>query len=355
MNDCILEAPKACTDIIKNRNDLLNNLVELFLAKSYKKIVLVASGSSFNIANCAKYAMEEFLDMKVECIHSITYAKYDYKYHDDSFIMCLSQSGRSTNTIEAINRAKKTENDVVAITMIPNSPLSKYVENTFIYGTHKYGKDAFVCRGVPSSTLFLILFALEAAFKSGKYDEKSYIKKIEEIENVVKEMPRIQKKVIDFYELNREDFYSMKRVMIVGIGPSFGVALEGALKIEETIGIPSNAYETEEFIHGPNYEIKKDHAIFLLDMDDKMHDRVSVIYKGIQELTDRVYLLTKHTNYVNKKVLYIDVDCSPNLLPLLFVIPFQYIASNVCEDLGIYAITIYNHRSSQIVKTKADS
>ncbi len=355
MNDCILEAPKACDDIIKNRNDLLNELVELFLVKSYKKIVLVASGSSFNIANCAKYAMEEFLDIKIECIHSVTYAKYDYKYHEDSFIMCLSQSGRSTNTIEAIERAKKTGNDVVALTMIPDSPISKYAENTFIYGTHKYGKDVFVCRGVPSSTLFLMFFALESAYKSGKYDEKSYEQKMKEIEDIVKEMPRIQKKALDFYDLNKEDFYSMKRVMTVGIGPSLGVALEGALKIEETIGIPSNAYETEEFIHGPNYEIKKDHAIFLLDMDDAMHDRISAIYKGMQQLTDRVYLLTKHTNYANGKILNIDVDCNPNLLPLLFVIPFQYISSNVCEDLGIYAITIYNHRSSKIVKTKADN
>lgn len=355
MNDCILEAPKACEDVIKNRNDLLKELVELFLLKPYKKIVLVAAGSSFNIANCARYAMEEFLDIEVECIHSKTYARYDYKYHDNSFIMCLSQSGRSTNTIEAIKVAKENGNDVAALTMIPGSPVTNHAEHTFVYGTSKYGRDLFVCRGVPSSTLFLMLFALEAAYKGGKCDEKRYKQNIKQLEDVVKEMPRIQKKVLDFYTVNKEDFYSMRRVMIVGIGPSLGVALEGSLKLEETVGIPANAYESEEFIHGPTYEIKKDNAVFLLDMDDVMHDRIIAVYRGVQQLTDRAYLITKNANYADDHTLNIDVDCDPNFLPLLFVIPFQYIPSNICEELGIRAITIYNHRSSEALKTKTDN
>lgn len=354
MYDCVEEAPAACKRIMKNRESLLNELVELYLSKDYSKVLIVASGSSFNIANCAKYAMEDNLKKRVEVLNSITFAKYDYSYHKDALVLCLSQSGRSTNTIAAVETAKQMNYTTAVVSMIPNSPIARYCDNAYIYGSHDEGKDVFVARGVPTSTLFLILFSLEAGLKSGGLSKDVYKLKIKELDTVIESMVDVRIATDKWYDLNKKDFYSMKRAMVCGIGVSYGVANEGALKIEETIGIPSNVYELEEFLHGPTYEVKKDNAIFLVDLDSKSHDRILTIYKAMHELTDRVYLLTYSNEVIGEKVLNINTD--PNCLfnPLLFVIPFQILSSRVCDDLNIRAVTIYNHRSSQLLKTKMD-
>lgn len=353
MIDSMIEAPETCRYLFHNKETYVHKLVDIFLQKNHKEIVLVASGSSHNISQCARYAIENYLGVRVSCITPVTFSKYAYRFYEDALILCLSQSGKSTNTIEAVKKAKELSYDVAAISMRPESPITNYCENVLEYGTYAPGDDVFVCRGVPSSTLYFILFALEAGRRKGVYSEEKYHMRMAEIEALIEAMPEIREKSAEFYDLNKEEFYSMKRVMTIGTGPGLGVAMEGALKIEETIGIASNAYETEEFLHGPAYEVKKDHALFIADLDDMMHLRHMQIFEAAKELTDRVYLITKSKELKGKNIMNIPEKICPYLLPILFVIPFQFIASSVCDDLRITAITIYNHRFSEMIKTKA--
>lgn len=353
MIDSIIEAPETCRYLFHNRQQYAYKLAELFLKKEYKEIVMVASGSSYNIAQCARYAIENYLGVRVSCVSPVTFSKYGYRFYEDPLILCLSQSGRSTNTIEAVKKAKELGYDVAAISMRPESPITQYCENILEYGTYAPGDDVFVCRGVPSSTLYFILFALEAGRRKGFYPEEKYQMRMAEIETLIERMPEIRKKSEAFYHLNKEEFYAMKRVMTIGTGPGLGVAMEGALKIEETIGIASNAYETEEFLHGPAYEVKKDHALFIVDIDDTMHTRHMQVFEASKELTDKVYLITKSKEIKGKNIIHISDEICPYILPVLFVIVFQFIASSVCDDLRVAAITIYNHRFSEKIKTKA--
>ena len=52
-----------------------------------------------------------------------------------------------------------------------------------------------------------------------------------------------------------------------------GVALEGALKIGETVHVPSPAYEVEEFIHGPNLQLTPGYTLFFFDAGDAAGER----------------------------------------------------------------------------------
>ena len=89
-------------------------------------------------------------------------------------------------------------------------------------------------------------------------------------------------------------------------------------------------------------------------MDEASHDRIMTIYKAMFELTDRVYLITNSDEVSGDNVLNIHSDIAEELRTLLFVIPFQVLASRVCDDLRIRAITIFNYRSAQLLKTKTD-
>ena len=96
-----------CKDIIEKKDVLLKGLIDLYLSKEFEEIVFVASGSSYNIANCAKYAIQKFLKVRVTVINSITFAKYENLYFNKALILCLSQSGRSTSKYYCSSKKSK--------------------------------------------------------------------------------------------------------------------------------------------------------------------------------------------------------------------------------------------------------
>ncbi len=340
--------------MLKEKEKVVEKLKDLYLKKKYKKIVLVGSGSSYNIAMTAKYGIEKFLNIEVKVVTPIAYVNYDYKYNENALIICMSQSGRSTNTIEAIKKSKACGYDVAAISMVPNSPLKNYCDNILEYGSYNGELDSFVCRYFSSSVLYFLLFALETGLACNTLTQSEYKTKLKELSNVVEYLPTAVENVKQFYAMHKDEFYTMKRGMALGIGPTYGLTNEACLKMSETTGIPTNGYEIEEYLHGPAYEVKKDHAIFVMDADEIVHDKTVSIYKASYELTDRVYLFTYSSALSGKNVLHFDVPCDPVFRTLMYVIPFQYIPGKMCEDLGIRAITIYNYRASQLVITKTD-
>ena len=57
----------------------------------------------------------------------------------------------------------------------------------------------------------------------------------------------------------------MSWVYSCGAGANYGTALESALKMGETIHIPSCCYEIEEYIHGPNLQLTPQYNVIFFD------------------------------------------------------------------------------------------
>ncbi len=63
MEDYIVIAREMAKNNFSNRKEITKKFVEIFKKKKYKRIVIIASGSSYNIANNAKYFMQKYLQM----------------------------------------------------------------------------------------------------------------------------------------------------------------------------------------------------------------------------------------------------------------------------------------------------
>ncbi|WP_242954305.1 SIS domain-containing protein [Clostridium oryzae] len=344
-------APEVCLNIMANRKKLIKPLVDLYTAKEYKKIVIVASGSSCNIANSVKYFIQNTLNTEVKIIWPMTYIKFDYKFNEDAFIICMSQSGKSTNTIQAVKKANKLGQDIAVLTTNANSPIMDYTSNVFEYGSGS--DDYYVAKGYPASCTFLMLFALETALTKNIIKKEEFELKIKELEKAVSLMKTSLDESELFYINNKEEFKSMRRAMVVGCGPSYGTALEGALKINETFGIPTNAYEMEEFVHGPSYEISKDHAVFFIDNGDEAHERVMQLYSAIHLLTDKVFLISNNGYASDRRIWKLDYEISSEFSVLFNIIPFQLISDSICNDLDLLSYNVRNYEFEKIIKTKA--
>lgn len=353
MIDYVKDAPGICLDMIKNRKEVTKNLTKKYLSKKYDGVVIVGSGSSYNIALSSKNVLEKYLGKKIEVITPRSYAYYDYNFNENKLIICISQSGRSTNTIEAVQRAHKMKNDVVAISMFPNSPICNYLDDCYTYGSYNGEGDSFVSKGYPTSFLFFALFAIEIALKEQRIQEDEYKKILSMLEKTTHDMVKMREQIEEFYEKNIKSIHNSKRIMFAGIGTGLSLAHEACLKFSETTGIPTNGYELEEFLHGPSYEVKKDHAVFIYDLDNVSNSLAYSVYESTKLLTNNVFLITDK-KLKGETVFSFETDLYDEFKPMLFVIPVQVIPSRICSDLNVRAITIYNYRASKMIKTKTD-
>ena len=108
--------------------------------------------------------------------------------------------------------------------------------------------------------------------------------------------------------------------------------MESALKMGETIHIPSCAYEIEEYIHGPNLQLTPQYNVFIYDENDEASTRVEQIYKATSKVTDRVFMISANKNFKNdKRVIVLEDAPLPELCALVYL-PFVQLVSFVISD-----------------------
>lgn len=308
----------------KNSKELTKELVNLYLQKKYKTIWIVASGSSSNASNCAKPFMMKYLDCNVEIVPPNTFLYSDLTYTDDDFIVVISQSGCSTNSIDALKKLKSINKKAIGITGNINSDFKDYADVVIDYGV---GEETvgYVTKGVTTLAQFLMLFALEA----------SGTEFIEELNDVPNRHKIIQEETNAFYEKNKALLTSMTVSYACGFMQGYGIATEAALKIGETVQIPSFAYEAEEFIHGPNLQLTPNYTLFFIDDLYKGSKRLEQIYLASRSVTDRCFAITNSNLVDDDHAIRLPFEIKEPLLSPLYLLPFfQILAYRITTDLN---------------------
>lgn len=307
-----------------NSKELTKELVNLYLQKKYKTIWIIASGSSSNASNCAKPFMMKYLDCNVEIVPPNTFLYSDLTYTDDDFIFVISQSGCSTNSIDALKKLKSINKTVIGITGNVNSDFKDYADVVIDYGV---GVETvgYVTKGVTTLAQFLMLFALEASGTDF----------IEELNDVPNRHKIIQEETNAFYEKNKALLTSMTVSYACGFMQGYGIATEAALKIGETVQIPSFAYEAEEFIHGPNLQLTPNYTLFFIDDLYKGSKRLEQIFLASRNVTDRCFAITNSDLVDDDHAIRLPFEIKEPLLSPLYLLPFfQILAFRITTDLN---------------------
>jgi glucoselysine-6-phosphate deglycase len=326
MRDFIKESPVKMRENIANAETLTKRLAQEY--DGYKNIWIIASGSSKNASFCAAEFMKKTLSRDVKIIPPFTFSSYENDFSKDDFVFAISQSGYSSNIIEALKKIKEKGRKAIVLTADPQSDIKNFADIVIDYGC---GEEtvSYVTLGVATLTTFLILFSLAAAKK--KIGDNKY----NELLNEVKKIPKIhessQEKFIKFYSVHRKNFLSMTNAYVCALGANIGSAMEAALKIGETVKIPISFYEAEEYIHGPNLQLDPLHAVFIID-GGVGSKRLLEIFKGTKIVTDRTYFVTCG-KYADDNVLSLEFDLMETLSPICFLPVFQLLAFFVTDEL----------------------
>lgn len=335
MMDYVLETTEYIVKNVDRSKELTQSLVDSFVKGDYKTIWIIASGSSCNGSNCARAFMRHYLDVEVKIVTPYTFTNYENNLKDSDFAFVISQSGCSTNSIEALEKLKELGKPAIGLTGNLDSDFKDYTDVLIEYGVG-IETVGYVTKGVATLAEYLMLFSLEAALVQGKLDEVCVNKVKEDIKKTAEAHKVICDETLAFYKTNYKALTSMTNAYVCGFGASYGTAMEGALKIGETVQIPSVAYEMEEFIHGPNLQLTPNYTLFFVDGDDHCSKRVLEIYHGVREITDKAYIITNDPSVDDAHAIRMPFKTSPLIAPLYCLPFFQIISDKVTTDLGVW-------------------
>ena len=292
MLDYIKETPLVVNDIIDHSHEYSKDLVDLYVTNQFSGITLIASGSSYNGCLTIVPFIKHILNIDVFLYTPFTFVNHELPFIKDHLFLGVSQSGCSTNTLDALKALKEKGRKCACLVGRDDCDAKDIADLTVNWrvGEEKVG---FVTKGVTSLAAFLMCFTLELGRALGSVNENKYIHAKGQLKKTQQIQPLMLEETMKIFEKQKDLFYKPSRVILLSSGPGLGVASEGALKIAETSCIDAFAYEAEEFLHGPVYPCKPDDLFLLIDNSDApSSSRIIDIALALEDISKRVFVIT---------------------------------------------------------------
>ena len=294
--------------------------------KQCRHLVIVACGTSYYAGCAGRYVFEKLtdIDVEVEVASEFRYRKLNFP--PNTFIIAISQSGETADTLAAIREAKRKGARLLGIVNVVGSSISRETEA----GVYNHAGPEI---GVASTKIFtsqltiLILLALLL----GRHQNLSLTEGVETI-RALQALPEQIRKVLsqaNHIEAIAEKYHRCQNWLFLGRKFNYSIAMEGALKLKEISYIHAEGYAAGEMKHGPIALITPEMpTVAILPKDDMYEKMIS----NIQEIKSRKGPVIAIVTEGDKEVVEIadDVIEIPATLdflnPILAVIPCQLLA-----------------------------
>ncbi|MGA2585532.1 MAG: glutamine--fructose-6-phosphate transaminase (isomerizing) [Candidatus Aminicenantales bacterium] len=338
----IFEQPEVVRDTLLGRTSLDSGKVlldEIKLSpqvmKRFRKVVLIACGTSYHAGLVGKYFFESLARVPVDVEYASEFRYRDFILDKKTLVIVISQSGETADTLAALRAAKDKCAAVLAVTNSVSSSIAREAHGVLY--THA-GPEI----GVAATKTFtaqmtaLALIALYLAQALGKLSGKESLEFIQEFQRIPHKMEKILRQAKSIEEL-AVSFVPFSHFLYLGRWVNFPVALEGALKLKEISYIHAEAYPGGEMKHGPIALIDENMPTMAVVPEDRVYDKM---LSNISEIKARMgYVLAvaheKDQQIYQRVDQVIPVPSShPLLMPFLTVVPLQLFAYYIAAKRG---------------------
>ena len=338
----IFEQPNAIMDTFRGR--ATKNPPKVYLGGLYNvfdkfdnadRIIIVACGTSWHAGLVGEYLFEEYARIPVEVEYASEFRYRNPIINKNDFVIAISQSGETADTLAAIRLAKAAGATVVGICNVVGSSIPRETD-AGVY-THA-GPEIGVASTKSFTTQVTVLTMM--ALMLGK--RRNFIAD-DEYKKLITELYKIPSKVedilthIDEYKKIAEAYKDSRNFIYLGRSYLYPVALEGALKLKEISYIHAEGYPAAEMKHGPIALIDKNMPVVVIATKDKQYEKV---VSNVQEVKARqgivIAVVTQGDTVLSKIADHvIEVpETSPALAPLTTVIPLQVLSYYIAVMRG---------------------
>jgi glucosamine--fructose-6-phosphate aminotransferase (isomerizing) len=247
MLEYIHEGPRALALTLEANEDRIHEVAELVKKGSIDRIIMTGIGSSYTSSMMSAPLFVCHSPVPVQVVESSEFQNLPKRLvNKRTMIVAISRSGERGVVTNLLKEAVQNGACGVVVTGVADSLMAKQARFAIITKegpeiTFPKTKSVVTCTGV----LMRLALALAEA------DDTTAGKRLLEL----KDMPAVLERTFDHIESDLSKLIptieSRELVAIVGTGSNYGVALEGAMKLQEASYVPSHGERTNAFLNGP--------------------------------------------------------------------------------------------------------
>jgi glutamine---fructose-6-phosphate transaminase (isomerizing) len=302
--------------------------------KDCHHIEIVACGTSYHAGCVGRYVFERLteIDVQVEIASEFRYRKLNFPAN--TFIIALSQSGETADTLAAIREARRKGARLLGIVNVVGSSISRETDA----GIYNHAGPEI---GVASTKIFVSQLTILTllALLLGRHQKLPLTDGVEAIKSL-SELPEKVKKALsqdNHIQAVAEKYYPCSNWLFLGRKYQYPIALEGALKLKEISYIHAEGYAAGEMKHGPIALINPEMPTVAIVPRDSMYEKM---ISNIQEIKSRkgpvIAIATEGDERVRELADEV-IEIPPTLeylYPILSVIPCQLLAYHCARFLS---------------------
>ncbi len=311
------------------------------------EILIAASGSSRHSGLYGEILLEDLCGLAVDVEYASEYSCRGGPGYIDlrhPSVLVLSQSGETSDTLAALQEARRQKHRTLAITNVAASTMATGADLSMPLGA---GPE----KAIPATKSFtcqlavLYLLALYEGARLGRMDASAIAAHTREL----RALPALLGAELDAW---RDQAASLARryssaatFLYLGRGIHYAIAREGALKLKESSYVHAEGYPVGELKHGPNALVSERVPLVVLATVDRELEASVMRYEKtihlLREMKAQGARVIGVANQDDEEVAALVADCIPipaaseYLLPLLEVVPLQLFAYFMALEHGV--------------------
>jgi glucosamine--fructose-6-phosphate aminotransferase (isomerizing) len=255
MMEEILQQPMVLKNCLETNLPALISLVGEIRRSSINLVCIAARGTSDHAGIYAKYLFESMLGLPVMLAASSVVTMYgkSVRFTNQTMVIGISQSGQAADVLAVLSDAASQGALTVSITNFPGSPIALATK-------HSLYCSAGIEKSVAATKTFtaqLYLLAWLAAELDGKNNLKPSLLQIPDDLSKMLSRPSV-------YESTAMHYRNIQECFVLARGINYPIALETALKIQETTYTRAKAFAISDFQHGPIAMLRPDIPVLVL-------------------------------------------------------------------------------------------
>ncbi len=299
--------------------------------KKAKRIVFLACGTAHYGGMLGAQLFEQFALKEAKPEYASEFRYRSPIISEKDFVIAISQSGETADTLAAIQLAKEKGARILSIVNVKGSSMER--ASDFVLHIRAGPEIAVASTKAFTAAVFLLsLIVLKLNQENGKNIEKEIAK----VKKLSKKIQTILAKHVEIEQLSK-NFAKPSNALFLGRGLHYPIAMEGALKLKEISYIHAEGYPAAEMKHGPIALIDENMPVFFIALKDKIREKIISNIQEVKARKGKIIAICNEGDEEIKKMADFAIEIPETLeifSPILSVIPLQLISYYIAEERG---------------------
>ncbi|MHB0969643.1 MAG: glutamine--fructose-6-phosphate transaminase (isomerizing) [Thermoanaerobaculia bacterium] len=302
--------------------------------RAFKRIHIVACGTSWHSALVGKFVLENAARVPVEVDYGSEYRYRDPIIDTETLVIGVTQSGETADTIAAMQEAKRKGATLVTICNVIGSAATRMSDGVIYTNAGPEIGVASTKAFTTQLTAFYLLSLYVRQLLGGDPTDLRYA--MHELSTIPHKLELILKKEKHIERLANK-YHTAQDFLFLGRGVHYPIALEGALKLKEISYIHAEGYPAGEMKHGPIALIDENLPVVGVVTHTPVYDKVVSNLQEVKARDGKLLVICDEGDDAMRDfaddVIEVPWTIEP-LQPILTVVPMQMLAYYIALRRG---------------------